>query len=397
MFTKISFESDLEGEERATILLVDDELMILQSLELVLERYFRVIKETDPVKALDILEKEKIDVLISDEMMPGMRGCDLTEKVHHLYPNICKIILSGNSDKKDIVKAINKGHIYSFLFKPVDVNQLLQSVKHGLENKKMKELIEHQNKILEEKNRDLLDEVLTKSRKIMDMEKFYELGKFSASIVHDLNSPLQTLITGYQLLEDELSNSGAEHSNANNIMTLIDSSLETMENMVKSISNRIKSSIAEKQIEFDLNDLIEKNIGSMKIKLKNSYPVDISFMPAEDLPKMKGVPLHFDQIFANLLKNAYDAVEKSEKKKITVKTLQKGEMICFYIKDSGTGIRPENIDKIFETGFSTKETGKGTGLGLVITRQMVNSYKGKIKVESEFGKGAAFLVCFPTK
>lgn len=397
MFTKISFESDLEGEERATILLVDDELMILQSLELVLERYFRVIKETDPLKALDILEKEKIDVLISDEMMPGMRGCDLTEKVHHLYPNICKIILSGNSDKKDIVKAINKGHIYSFLFKPVDVNQLLQSVKHGLENKKMKELIEHQNKILEEKNRDLLDEVLTKSRKIMDMEKFYELGKFSASIVHDLNSPLQTLITGYQLLEDELSDSGAEHANANNIMTLIDSSLETMENMVKSISNRIKSSISEKQIEFDLNDLIEKNIGSMKIKLKNSYPVEISFMPSEDLPKMKGVPLHFDQIFSNLLKNAYDAVEKSEKKKITVKTLQKGEMICFYIKDSGTGIRPEDMEKIFETGFSTKESGKGTGLGLVITKQMVNSYKGKIKVESEFGKGAAFLVCFPLK
>ena len=112
---------------------------------------------------------------------------------------------------------------------------------------------------------------------------------------------------------------------------------------------------------------------------------------------MKGVPLHFDQIFSNLLKNAYDAVEKSEKKKITVKTLQKADMICFYIKDSGTGIRPEDMEKIFETGFSTKESGKGTGLGLVITKQMVNSYKGKIKVESEFGKGAAFLVCFPAK
>ncbi|MFA7123586.1 MAG: hypothetical protein WC212_06080 [Candidatus Delongbacteria bacterium] len=70
MFTKISFDNELEGEERATVLIVDDELMILQSLELILERYFHVIKETDPVKALDILSSRKVDVLISDEMMP---------------------------------------------------------------------------------------------------------------------------------------------------------------------------------------------------------------------------------------------------------------------------------------------------------------------------------------
>ncbi len=237
--------------------------------------------------------------------------------------------------------------------------------------------------------------MLRKSRKIMDMEKFYELGKFSASIVHDLNSPLQTLITGYQLLEDELSASSKSNPNSDNIMSLIDNSLETMEKMVKSISNRINNSVSEKPVEFNLNELIEKNINSMKLKIKSSGPVEISFTPAKDLPKIKGVPMHFEQILTNLLKNACDAVENTPEKKIRIKTLLKGDKVCFYIKDTGTGIKPEHIDRIFDIGFSTKEPGKGTGLGLVITRQMIGSYKGKIKVESELGKGTAILVCFP--
>ena len=392
----ISIESESEDDVRATVLIVDDDEMILQSLELVLERYFDVIKEKDPLKVFDILKNNKIDILISDEMMPGIRGCELAEKVHDEYPKICKIILSGNSDKKDIVTAINKGHIFSFLFKPVDINQLLQAVKQGLDHKRMRETIEEQNKYLEENNKKLLNEVLKKSSKILEMEKFYELGKFSASIVHDMNSPLQTLVTGYQLLEDEINSSPQESASAKNILQLIDNSLVTMENMIKSISNRINYNLSEKPVEFDLNELIRKNINFMQVKYKNTLPVEIVFIP-EELPEIKGVPLHFDQIMTNLLKNSYDAMETSAQKKIIIKTFIKSNKICLYLLDTGIGIPADQLDKVFDVGYSTKEHGKGTGLGLVITKQMVSSYKGKIKVESEYGSGTSFLICLPLK
>lgn len=392
----ISFDSDIEEDEKATVLIVDDEEMILQSLELVLERFFDVIKEKDPLMVFDILKNNKVDILISDEMMPGMRGCELAEKVHEEYPNICKIILSGNSDKKDIVRAINKGHIFSFLFKPVDINQLLQAVKQGLDNKRMKETIEEQNRTLEEKNKKLISEVLRKSTKILEMEKFYELGKFSASIVHDLNSPLQTLVTGYQLLEDEIQSSPHENDSAKNILQLIDNSLVTMETMIKSISNRINNNLSEKPVEFDLNELIKKNISHMQLRYKNTLTVDINFIP-EEIPKIKGVPIHFDQILTNLLKNSYDAMEDSKQKKIIIKTFVKSDKICLYLLDTGIGIKADQIERIFDVGYSTKGHGKGTGLGLVITKQMVSSYKGKIKVESEYGGGTSFLICLPLK
>jgi two-component system, sensor histidine kinase and response regulator len=394
---EIKLESEHEDDERAAILLVDDESLILQSMELVLERQYKVFKETDPLKVMKFLSSNRIDVVISDEMMPGLRGCELAERIHNEHPNICKIILSGNSDKKDIVKAINKGHIFSFLFKPVDVNQLLQAVRQGLVHKRMKETIENQNAILEEKNRDLLNEVLKKSGKIIEMEKFYELGKFSASIVHDLNSPLQTLVTGYQLLEEEIAGSPNSSPAAKNILTLIDNSLVIMENMLKSISNKIHNSAADKPVLFDLNEVVERNINFMKLKNQNGDAVAFSFIPGEDLPKMRGVPVHFDQILSNLLKNSIDAMESSKEKNIIIKTFVKSDKVCLFIKDTGTGIKPEHIDNIFDVGFSTKETGKGTGLGLVITKQMINSYKGKIKVESEYGAGASILICFPIK
>jgi response regulator RpfG family c-di-GMP phosphodiesterase len=292
----IKLESEHEDDERASVMIVDDESLILQSMELVLERYYKVYKETDPLKVLPFLESNKIDVVISDEMMPGMRGCELAEKIHNEHPNVCRIILSGNSDKKDIVRSINKGHIFSFLFKPVDVNQLLQAVRQGLVHKRMKETIENQNRILEEKNRDLLNEVLKKSGKIIEMEKFYELGKFSASIVHDLNSPLQTLVTGYQLLEEEIQNAPNASDSAKNILTLIDNSLTIMENMLKSISNKIHDSSAEKPVLLDINEIVERNINFMKLKNQNDNAVEFSFIPGEDLPKMRGVPVHFDQI-----------------------------------------------------------------------------------------------------
>jgi two-component system, NtrC family, sensor kinase len=167
--------------------------------------------------------------------------------------------------------------------------------------------------------------------------------------------------------------------------------------MLKSISNKIHNSASDKPVLFDLNEVVERNINFMKLKNQNGDAVAFSFIPGEDLPKMRGVPVHFDQILSNLLKNSIDAMESSKEKNIIIKTFVKSDKVCLFIKDTGTGIKPEHIDNIFDVGFSTKETGKGTGLGLVITKQMINSYKGKIKVESEYGAGASILICFPIK
>ncbi|MCK4980117.1 MAG: hybrid sensor histidine kinase/response regulator, partial [Candidatus Delongbacteria bacterium] len=381
--------------KKAKLLLVDDEELILNSLKMALERYFTVFATQDPTEVPSMIKSNDIDILITDEMMPIMRGCELAEKIHNEYPDICKIILSGNSDKKDIVRAVNQGHIYSFLFKPVDINQLMQVIKQGLENKQMKEKIKLQNVILEKKNETLLQDVLKKSSKINEMEKFYEIGKFSASIVHNLNSPLQTLVTGYQLLEDELNKNTKVHPQTKAIMKIIDNSFLSMEEMIKSITSTVRNANLVKKVPVNLNEVITNLIDKFSLKFRGESKLEFVIKLDGYLPNITGIKLHFEQIFSNLIKNAIDSLEGSEKKSVVIKSFFNESKICVFIEDTGCGIPKENLDKIFETGFTTKEFGKGTGLGLLITKQMINSYKGTISVESKVNKGTSFVVCFP--
>ncbi|MBN2789455.1 MAG: hybrid sensor histidine kinase/response regulator [Candidatus Delongbacteria bacterium] len=387
---------DIDIDQRtANILIVDDEELTLNSLRMILERYFTVFTTLDPTEVALIIENNDIDLLISDEMMPGMRGCELVEKIHNEHPDITKIILSGNSDKKDIVRAVNKGHIFSFLFKPVDASQLIQVINQGLEHKKMKEKIKLQNLVLERTNETLIQDVLKKSSKINEMEKFYEIGKFSASIVHNLNSPLQTLITGYQLLEDEINKNSDIQPQIKTIMQLIDESFIKMEEMIRSITLTAKDANLVKNIPVSLNDVIITLVDKFTFKLKYSDKINFYTDLDGSLPNILGIRVHFDQIFSNLIKNAIDAVSDSEERSISIKSFSKNDRICTIIEDTGCGISEKYINKIFETGFTTKEFGKGSGLGLMITKQMVNSYKGEISVMSELGKGSSFLICFP--
>ncbi|NOR45052.1 MAG: response regulator [Candidatus Delongbacteria bacterium] len=388
--------SNIENDPiKAKILLVDDEELILNSLKMTLERYFTVFTTQDPTEVSSIIDENDIDLLISDEMMPKMRGCELAEKIHHEYPDITKIILSGNSNKNDIIRAVNQGHIFSFIFKPVDVNQLLQTIKQGLEYRKMKEKIKFQNLVLENKNETLIQDVLKKTSKINEMEKFYEIGKFSASIVHNLNSPLQTLITGYQLLEDEMNQKTDVHPQIKTIMKIINDSFISMEEMIKSITTTVRNASLVKKIPVSLNEVIANLIEKFNFKFQNSNNIEFITELDGNLPNILGIKVHFDQMFSNLLKNAIDSLESSKEKFITIKSFHSKNSICVYIEDTGCGIPENNIDKIFDTGFTTKEFGKGSGLGLLITKQMINSYQGTITVQSEVGKGTSFVICFP--
>ncbi|MDA3886853.1 MAG: hybrid sensor histidine kinase/response regulator [Candidatus Delongbacteria bacterium] len=388
--------SNIENDPiKAKILLVDDEELILNSLKMTLKRYFTVFATQDPTEVSSIIAENDIDLIISDEMMPKMRGCELVERIHNKYPDITKIILSGNSNKKDIIRAVNQGHIFSFIFKPVDASQLLQTIKQGLEYKKLKEKIKLQNLSLEKKNETLIKDVLNKTSKIHEMEKFYEIGKFSASIVHNLNSPLQTLITGYQLLEDEMNKKTDVHPQLKSIMKIINDSFINMEEMIKSITTTVRNASLVKNIPVNLNEVIVNLIDKFNLNLQNSENIDFITELDGNIPNISGIKVHFEQIFSNLFKNAIDAMKDSEEKVVTIKSFHSKNSICVYIDDTGCGIPKNNINKIFKTGFTTKEFGKGSGLGLLITKQMINSYKGTITVESEVDKGTSFVIYFP--
>ena len=155
--------------KKYTILLVDDELANLESLTRLLEEEYDIIKARDGFEALTILRNDlyssKINLIISDQRMPGMTGVELLKQTISIIPNAIRMILTGFMDVKDIIDSINEGHIYKFLLKPLEATELLISVKRALEayeletkNIKLIEQLKHMNENLE-KNKEYISTI----------------------------------------------------------------------------------------------------------------------------------------------------------------------------------------------------------------------------------------------
>lgn len=388
-------DSFLNYDQKPSVVLVDDDELVLNSIKNILRRQFTVIAFSNPFEAEAFFHTAKADILLSDERMPGMKGSELVKKVHELQPDTIKIILSGQAEKEDIAKAVNDGHIFAFLFKPAYNQQLIQTLHRGIEHKKMREKIFLQKKELEDYNKELEKKVEERTERLLAMEKFYEVGKFSASIVHNLNNPLQMLYLSVQMMEMEL-NKGNDISNLEKYIDKMYTGMENIEKLIKSITASVRTSEYERNTELNINGIITSSLEFVKINKNLVKNLSIDTNLNQYLKPILGQEIHFTQIFSNLFKNAIDAMESSVEKRLKVYTDNDGdESIIIKISDTGCGIKKENLDKIFSTDYTSKPPGKGTGLGLPITKQMVESYKGTIEVESEPGNGTTFIVSFP--
>lgn len=128
-------------EQWPCIVLVDDEELVLSTLRMLLEMNgdFRVISFTDPMRAIEELERTPVDVVISDYMMPGMNGLDLLKKVRSLQPEAMLIMLTGYADKQSAIRVLNEANIYHYLEKPWDNDQMLLVLRNALQEKSLRQ------------------------------------------------------------------------------------------------------------------------------------------------------------------------------------------------------------------------------------------------------------------
>ena len=142
--------------------------------------------------------------------------------------------------------------------------------------------------------------------------------------------------------------------------------------------------------EVDLHEGIENTLTLVQHELKNRIQVEKDY---GEIPRVKCYPNRLNQVFMNLLVNASHAIEGQGT--IAIKTRQQGDNVLIEFKDSGRGIPQENLQRIFDPGFTTKGSGVGTGLGLSIVYRIVQDHQGSIQVESGVGKGSTFRLLLP--
>jgi DNA-binding NtrC family response regulator len=145
-------------EKKPLILIVDDEVGVLNALERLLKLDgYEIRRAQEPFEALEILKQEPIDLIISDHLMPGMKGLDLLKEAKNIRPDAIRIILTGHADLALAMKAINEGEVYRFFTKPWDDDELRLDVKLAIEklmlereNKKLKKELSEKEKALKE-------------------------------------------------------------------------------------------------------------------------------------------------------------------------------------------------------------------------------------------------------
>lgn len=220
--------------------------------------------------------------------------------------------------------------------------------------------------------------------------KMAAMGRMGAGIAHQLNSPLG----GAMLLLDALADSNRDQASDLETLGKLRRSLISMKQIIDSMLTLamvpLRKPAAETNICLNrtleqILDLVQNECAHHNVLLRLDF--------ASALPPIQGQPGEPDQIFLNLINNALDAMPKGGT--LTIQTLPVEDDVEVRIGDTGSGIAPEHLEKIFEPFFTTRRSRRGVGLGLSIAHEMVQRYRGTIRVESEIGRGTTFIVKLP--
>lgn len=219
-------------------------------------------------------------------------------------------------------------------------------------------------------------------------EKMAELGKISAGVVHELNAPLSVIISASQMImrEDGVPEVVLE------MIARISSEAQRLSFLTKGLLNF--SSHDETVAEVDLNLTVDFILNFLNYEAARRGVIVLKQLDYT-LPVIRLDANLLKQILLNIIMNALQAMENDGGKLLVETAAVETKNVSFLISDNGPGIPPETINRIFDRYFTTKKPGEGTGLGLYVTKSLVENMGGSIDVKSRIGGGTSFTVTLP--
>jgi PAS domain S-box-containing protein len=223
---------------------------------------------------------------------------------------------------------------------------------------------------------------------LINAEKLSIAGQLGASLAHEINNPLQSVIGCLGLAEEGL----AEGGEVGRYLEVAREELRRAARIVTQMRDLHRHSRLEDATPTDLNALIERVLVLVEKDL-SGCGVEVVWEKGDDLVPLMLVSDRIQQVFLNIALNAKEAMPGGGQLRITTRRSKEPDGVQAIFGDTGSGIAAEDLDHIFEPFFSTKA--EGLGLGLYVTRRIVEEHRGKITVESEVGAGTTFRIWFP--
>jgi signal transduction histidine kinase len=237
----------------------------------------------------------------------------------------------------------------------------------------------------------MMFELDRRQKLLVESHKMRAVGELTAGVAHELNNPLNNIMLTSEVLRDGLLElSEDELRDISNDLT---TQSQRAQRVVKNLLDFARES--ETQTDYiSIQDLVEATIELAKNQLKLSK-IDLTLKAADNLPPIYGDSELLKQVLLNLVLNAIDAMAGGGSLAIEIGEERDIGMVVVRVTDTGPGIPPHILSSIFNPFFTTKPTGKGTGLGLAVSRGIVEKHGGYIEVDSKPGEGATFTVHLP--
>jgi PAS domain S-box-containing protein len=271
---------------------------------------------------------------------------------------------------------------------PVEGDLYLHYAFDITENQQAKEALKKTKDELEQRVLERTVELQKSHKQLLHSEKLAAVGNLSASIAHEFNNPLQSIMSIIKGIGKYV----PMGKNEAELVALALQECERMKNLIASLRDFFLPT-SGKTVRLDLHSIIDailliakKDFFTRKIQVKRRY--------GGKIPLIEAVADQIKQVLLNILNNAADACEGEGIITITTERIGRDKVVV-HIEDNGTGIATENINQIFDPFFTTKPEVKGTGLGLSVSYGIIKKHGGRIEVKSELGKGSIFSVFLP--
>jgi len=361
--------------QETKILIIDDEEVVLDSCKLVLEPAgFKIATASNGTAGLGMVREFDPDLIFVDLKMPGISGFDVLERLRAMDPNRVAIVITGYATVSSAVDAMKRG-AYDFLPKPFTPDELRLITKRGLE-----------------KHRLVQEAIALRREKEMLRENF------AAILSHELKSPLSALQQHLFGLAADLADKLTEEQKARTerMKGRLDDLLKLIHNWLRVFSvdvNKIKeqfqpvavSSVITRAVENALPHATRKNI-------------EIVSTVGESLPMVSGDAVSLAEVIGNILNNAVKYSKPQTTIRLSAEAVP-GEVVIS-VTDAGVGITKEDLPFVFGDFYRGKGAAQmesGCGLGLAISRRIVEAHGGSVLAESEPGKGSKFTIRLPAK
>jgi signal transduction histidine kinase len=386
------------------------------------------------------------EIILADYRLPTYDGMTALRLAHERCPEIPFIFVSGAMGEEAAIEALTQGAT-DYVLKlnlsrlAAAIRRALQEARNRRERRQAQEALHRLNQELERRVAERTQELKTSHAdlekayrdlqtahsRMLQQEKMASIGQLAAGVAHEINNPLAFIISNlgtfreyskeltefHHALETSLRNLTAA-SPGNDALVEITRLRESMDidfiledigkivaesldggNRMKQIVDNLKSFARLDEAEYkmaDLNQGLESTLNIVWNELKYKAEVSTSY---GDLPQTMCNPGQLNQVFMNLLVNAVQAIERQGE--IDITTRKAGDTIFIEISDTGCGIPPDTLNRIFEPFYTTKPVGKGTGLGLSIVYDIIEKHGGEIAVESRLGQGTRFTISLPIR